>query len=102
MQVALAVPDRAHPGGGVGAGIVAREPDDVLGAAASDVDHERLVPGAAARGAEEREPSLLVAGDRLRLDVEALAQEAAELVAVLGVTDGAGGDRDDPARAVVV
>ena len=58
----------------------------------------RLVVGRS----QEREPGLLVAGDDARLDPEALAQQVAELVAVLGVAHGARGHAGDRLGTVPV
>jgi hypothetical protein len=76
---------------------------DELGAAAADVDHERALAPRPCRGrAEEGQPRLLAAGDRARVDPEAIAHLRLELAAVGAVADGAGRHRDDPLGAVLV
>jgi hypothetical protein len=104
VQMALALADRARLGGDVERGRRARPADHELGAAAADVDHERLGgrSRACGRGAEERQPRLLVAADRARVDAEALAQLAPELLAVGAVAHRAGGHRHHVVRAVPV
>src|SRR3954470_19407120 len=93
----LVLPHGAGLGRDVEVRIGARPPDHELRAAAADVDHERrlIAVAASARSAEEREPRLLVAADRARLEAEPLAQGRAELLAVLAVAHGARGERDD-------
>jgi hypothetical protein len=85
-------------------GVGARRADHELGAPAADVEHEERVAARRppAGGAQEREPRLLVAGDRARVDVEALGQLAPELLAVPRVPHSARGDGDDALRAVGV
>ena len=51
-----------------------------------------------AGGAEEGQPRLLVAGDRARVDAEALPQRGAELLAVVGVAHRAGRHGHDARR----
>src|SRR4051812_6037823 len=94
--------DRSHPRRDVELRVLAGRADHVLGAAAADVDDEGLVRRPPGGRTEEGQPRLLLTGDGLRLDVEALTQQLRELGAVLGVADGAGRDGHDPIGAVTI
>jgi hypothetical protein len=103
MQVPLGLTHRPGLGRDVEVRLAAAAPHDQLGAPAADVDHDRERPGLAGGGrAQEREPRLLVAGDRAGVDPEALAHRSAELVAVGAVAHGARGDGDRSLGAVLV
>ena len=70
--------------------------DHQLGRAAADVDHQRLLAGAAVVDrAEIGEPRLVVPAEHAGVEREPLAQLAGERAAVLGVAHRRGGDRDD-------
>src|SRR5438132_7532320 len=77
-----------------------RPPDDKLGRAAADVDHERVVGARSPRrGAPEGQLRLLVPREQPRLKAVAPFDLTEERLAVLGVANGAGGDRENPLGA---
>ena len=101
MQVALGVAHRAHPRGDVEVGIAAGVAGHVLGAAAADVDHERLPRRAPRPAVAPRKVSRASSSPEIvRASMPKRALDlVAELGAVLGVAHGAGGDRDHALRA---
>jgi hypothetical protein len=79
--------------------------DDELGRPAADVDHDDGPGGVGrplARRAAERQPRLLVAGDRARVEAELAADPLGEVRAVGRVADRARQDGDGAPRAELV
>src|SRR5215212_2685074 len=102
--MALGLANRPCTGRHVEGRVRARPAEHELGAAAADVDYEQRIPAlrAVARRAEERQPGLLVARDRARLDAVPLGELLAELLAVRRVADRARRHAHDRVGAVLV
>ncbi len=76
--------------------------EDDFGAASADVGHRHLATRDVERPlhAQEREPSFFVRRDHFDVEVELAMDTLAKLGAILGISDGAGGNRRDAGDAV--
>src|SRR5947209_4087664 len=82
---------------------MARAPDDVLRAAAADVDHEQRALAMWGGGRpQEGQARLLFPRDDADIEAVAVVDERPELVAVRRVACGAGGQRDRLPRLELV